>query len=164
MYMLLDNFQCSTDEKRRGLYVGITRARANLYIHCNNGIFDGFKVLFCKKITDENIYWEPNELTVQLTHRDINLGFFKGKKEFILSLVSGSRLILTEKGMGIEFPNGMREALRYSKSFCNGTLQSLNMRGYKPIGGTIRFIAARKSNDNNEECAVILPDVYFGKE
>lgn len=79
-------------------------------------------------------------------------------------MASGSRLVPTEKGMGIESLNGMREALRYSKGFCNGTLQSLNMRGYKPIGGTIRFIAARKSNDNNEECAVILPDVYFGKE
>lgn len=163
VYMLLDNFQCSTDEKRRGLYVGITRARSNLYIHCNNGIFDGFEVPFCKKITDENIYREPDELTLQLTHRDINLGFFKGKKEFILSLVSGSRLVSTEKGMGIESPGGTREVLRYSKSFCDGTLQSLSRKGYTPIGGTIRFIAAWKSKDDNEECAVILPDVYFGK-
>lgn len=163
VYMLLDNFTCNTDEKRRELYVGITRARSNLYIHCNNGIFDGFEIQCCKKITDENIYPAPSELIVQLTHRDINLGFFKGKKELILSLVSGMKLVPTEKGMGIETKNGIREVLRYSKSFCNETLQSLNRKGYKPQDGAIRFIVAWKSKDDGGEYAVILPDVYFGK-
>ncbi|MBD5146011.1 MAG: RecQ family ATP-dependent DNA helicase [Ruminococcus sp.] len=163
VYMLLNNVSAGTDEERRKLYVGITRARSGLYIHCNNGIFDGFEIPHCKKIIDENIYPVPNEITVQLTHRDVNLGFFKGKKEFILKLMSGLKLVPTERGMGIETKNGIREVIRYSKSFFEETVQNLERKGYKPLGGAVRFIVAWKNKDDGEEYAVILPDVYFGK-
>ena len=163
VYMLLDNVSANTDEERRKLYVGMTRAKSGLYIHCNNGIFDGFEIPNCQKIFDENIYSVPNEITVQLTHHDVNLGFFKGKKNVILSLRSGMELILTEKGMGIETKNGIREVLRYSKDFYDNKIQGLVRKGYKPFRGLIRFIAAWKNKDDGEEYAVILPDIYFKK-
>lgn len=163
VYMLLNNVSADTDEERRKLYVGITRARSGLYIHCNNGIFDGFEIPHCKRIIDENIYHAPNELTVQLTHRDVNLGFFKGKKNTVLNLRSGMKLIPTESGMGIETQGEVHEILRYSKDFSDKIIQSLGKKGYKPCGGEIRFIAAWKNKDDGEEYAVILPDVHFKK-
>ncbi len=163
VYMLLDNASADTDEERRKLYVGMTRAKSCLYIHCNNGIFDDLEIPHCQKLFDENIYAVPNEITVQLTHRDINLGLFKGKKNVILNLRSGMELIPTEKGMSIETKNGIREVLRYSKDFSDNKIQSLERKGYKPFRGSIRFIAAWKNKDDGEEYAVILPDIYFRK-
>ena len=65
--------------------------------------------------------------------------------------------------MGIEAHGEIHEILRYSKDFYDKKIQSLGKKGYKPHSGAIRFIVAWKSKDGGEECAVILPDVYFGK-
>lgn len=86
---ILNSVSADTDEERRKIYVGITRAKSRLYIHYNNDIFDGFEVPYAQKITDKNIYSMPAEITVRLTHRDVFFGFFSGKKELILNLRSG---------------------------------------------------------------------------
>lgn len=160
VYMLLNNVSCGTDGERRKIYVGITRAKSRLYIHCNNNIFDGFEIPYIQKFTDKNIYPMPAEITVQLTHRDVYLEFFNGKKNFILNLRSGMRLTPTANGMSIETSKGTVEILRYSKGFSE-KIKNLSQRGYVPVMGKIRFIVAWKNKDNGEEYAVILPDIYF---
>ena len=163
VYMLLNNVSADTDEERRKIYVGITRAKSKLYIHYNNNIFDGFEIPYIQKFSDKNIYPMPAEITVQLTHRDVYLGFFGGKKEFILNLRSGMGLTLTASGMGIKTPKETVEILRYSKGFSE-KIKNLSQRGYVPFVGKIRFIVAWKNKDNGEEYAVILPDIYFRRK
>ncbi|MDE6745278.1 MAG: hypothetical protein K2J72_01430, partial [Oscillospiraceae bacterium] len=113
-----------------------------------------------QKFTDKNIYPMPAEITVQLTHRDVYLGFFGGKKELVLSLRSGMALIPDARGMSIKTTEGTVEVLRYSKGFSE-KIRNLSQKGYVPVMGKIRFIAAWKNKDNGEEYAVILPDIYF---
>lgn len=161
--MLLNNVSADTDEERRKIYVEITRAKSKLYIHYNNNIFDGFEIPYIQKFTDENIYPMPAEITVQLTHRDVYLEFFNGKKGLILNLRSGMRLTPTANGMSIKTPKGGVEILRYSKGFSE-KIKNLSQRGYVPVMGKIRFIVAWKNKDNGEEYAVILPDIYFGRK
>lgn len=163
VYMLLNNVSADTDEERRKIYVGITRAKSRLYIHYNNDIFDGFEVPYAQKITDKNIYSMPTEITVRLTHRDVFLGFFSGKKELILNLRSGMGLIPNEKGMNVKTSKGTAEVLRYSKGFSE-KIKNLSQKGYIPVMGKICFITAWKNKDNGEEYAVILPEIYFRKK
>lgn len=160
--MLLNNVSADTDEERRKIYVGITRAKSRLYIHYNNDIFDGFEVPYAQKITDKNIYSMPTEITVRLTHRDVFLGFFSGKKELILNLRSGMGLIPNEKGMSVKTSKGTVDVLRYSKGFSE-KIKNLSQKGYIPVMGKIRFIVAWKNKDDSEEYAVILPEIYFRK-
>ena len=148
VYMLLNNVSVNTDEERRKIYVGITRAKSNLYIHYNNNIFDYFEILHVQKFLDNNIYPMPAEITVQLTHRDVFLGFFNGKKELILNLISGMGLAPTANGMSIKTSNGTVEILRYSKGFSD-KMKNLSQRGYVPVMGKIRFITAWKNKDTN---------------
>lgn len=162
VYMLLNNVSADTDEERRKIYVGITRAKSRLYIHYNNDIFDGFEVPYAQKITDKNIYSMPTEITVRLTHRDVFLGFFSGKKELILNLRSGMGLIPNEKGMSVKTSKGTVDVLRYSKGFSE-KIKNLSQKGYIPVMGKIRFIVAWKNKDDSEEYAVILPEIYFRK-
>ena len=39
VYMLLDNQEANKEEDVRKLYVGLTRAKQDLYIHCNTPLF-----------------------------------------------------------------------------------------------------------------------------
>lgn len=128
VYMYLNNSSVCTDEQRRKIYVGITRSKSELYIHYNNNIFDYFDIEGVQKITDNNIYREPDEIAVQLTHHDVYLDFFKNKKGFILQLRSGMKLIPTSKGMSIKTQTEIKEVLRYSKGFSD-RITELSQRG-----------------------------------
>lgn len=163
VYMLLNKTSADTDEERRKLYVGITRAKSSLYIHYNNNVFDGIGTDCAEKLFDSNIYTAPAEIAVQLSHRDVNLGFFAKNKNLILNMRSGMKLITTENGMSVNTKNGMKEILRYSKSFKNDKLKKLCGKGYLPAVGKIRFIVAWENKDSGEEYAVILPDLYLKK-
>ena len=163
VYMLLDNVRADNDDDRRKIYVGLTRAKSRLHIHYNNGIFDEFDAAGLEKITDENKYPSPDEMILQLGHKDVFLGFFKDKKNFILRLKSGMKLFVTPNGMNIVTKDGQREVLRFSKTF-KGQLSELAGRGYVPYKGEIRFITAWIDKEDNAECAVILPDIYLRRK
>ena len=87
----------SQEDDIRKLYVGITRAKQDLYIHCNTPIFNNNKNQSIPYQHDMSIYPEPDEIALQLSMRDVNLGFFKDKKESILKLICG---------MSLQFNNG----------------------------------------------------------
>ena len=160
VYMLLDNVRTENDEERRKIYVGLTRAKSRLHIHYNNGIFDEFETAGSEKITDKNKYPSPDEIILQLSHKDVFLGFSKDKKDFILKLRSGMKLFVTPNGMNIVTKEGQREVLRFSKAF-KGQLSDLARRGYTPCKGEIRFITAWTDKEDNTECAVVLSDIYL---
>ena len=44
VYMMLDKVLVNDDESLRKIYVGLTRAKNELYVHYNNEIFVGFDV------------------------------------------------------------------------------------------------------------------------
>ena len=162
VYMMLDNVCADNDEERRKIYVGLTRAKNRLHIHCSNNIFDDLDTQGAEMITDERQYPMPDEMILQLSHSDVFLGFFKDKKDLILRLRSGMKLLVTANGMSIVTRDGNREILRFSRSF-KAQLADLAGRGYVPYKGEIRFITAWTDKNDNAECAVVLPDIYLRK-
>ncbi|MBR6618446.1 MAG: RecQ family ATP-dependent DNA helicase, partial [Oscillospiraceae bacterium] len=96
VYMLLNQVCFRTDEIRRQIYVGMTRAKKALYIHYNNHAFDDYAE---DVQTDEIQYPEPSELILQLTHRDVFLDYFDkpGIKQMVLRHKSGDCLYLRGK-------------------------------------------------------------------
>ena len=83
VYMMLKNSAGKTDAERRALYVGMTRAKSNLYIHTNTTLFDKYRIDGVEHVTDGAEYGEPTEIMLQTTHKDVVLDFFKNKKEII---------------------------------------------------------------------------------
>ena len=162
VYMMLDNAPAADDAERRKIYVGITRAKNELYIHCNNDTFDGFEIDGAEMATDSRRYFPPEEITIQLTHRDINLGYFKDKKKLILHIQSGSLLQIRGAELYVEFNGTFYPVVKFSKGF-NDRVQRLAQRSFHPIGAKVRFVVAWHEKDNDQEYAVILPEVYFGK-
>ena len=172
VFMLLNEFYCDTDEKKRQLYVGLTRAKEALFIHYNGSCFDGFAAPGALRRLDPDTYPLPEVLAARLSHRDVNLGFFKNRSKAIEELRSGDNLVVTVNhkhhseeqiatpGLSVETPRGPREILRFSKGFIQ-RIDELRRKGYAPNQGKIRFIVAWRDKDDGMESNIILPDVYF---
>ena len=52
VYMMLKNSAGKTDAERRALYVGMTRAKSNLYIHTNTALFDKYRMEGVEPVVD----------------------------------------------------------------------------------------------------------------
>ena len=87
VYMLISEPRQLTDEVLRRYYVGITRAKKRLFIHTNCSLFDRFGV--SQKRIDHTIYDMPDEIVLQLSLKDVNLGSFKCYKNEELALRAG---------------------------------------------------------------------------
>ncbi len=163
VYMMLKNSSGKTDEERRALYVGMTRAMSNLYIHTNTALFDNYHITGIEHIVDQTVYGEPSEIMLQTTHKDVVLDFFKGKKEIILSLRSGIALKIDGIYLTAERNGRDVRVAKFSKAFTE-TLVKLKEKGYAPISSEIRFIVAWKGENDEEETPVLLIDLHLNKQ
>lgn len=163
VWLLLNHVALRDDTERRKLYVGMTRAKDNLYIHCNNGVFDTYQISGVEQIVDEEQYPEPQEITLQLTHKDVFLDFFKGKKDIIFRLRSGMPLSVKDGLLYAELGGRTVKVAKLSKARMT-ELEKLSAKGYRPRGGEVRFVVAWKGEGDKEETAVLLPNLYFKKD
>lgn len=162
VFLMLNQVNVSEDADFRKIYVGMTRAKKELYIHCNNDLFKGIHFSGMRETRDNNIYPEPQQIILQLTHRDVFLGFFKDKKKQIFSLSSGSSLFLVKYDFFAEI-NGQKFCVaRLSKAFAE-YYEGLRGKGYEYVSSRVRFIVAWKGEDDTEESAVILPELVMQK-
>mgnify|MGYP002671804628 CR=1 FL=1 len=160
VYMYVTIPQHLSDELMRRYYVGITRAKKRLFIHTGSGIFDrlGFKVH-----EDGNQYEMPDEICIQLSHKDVNLGYFKYHKPEILSLRAGGELLLDNNYLRNP-TTGTRVALLSNKM--QTELSEWRKKGYAVTKTVIRFIVAWKPQDapkDEPETAVILADLTLSR-
>lgn len=162
VYILLNNKFALNDEEKRQLYVGITRAKEALYIHSNTDIFSNITLPSIVHQNDVTLYQKPNELSLQLTHKDVFLNFFKDKKSLIVRLRSGQALTVKEDVLYVRLGNASNCVAKFSKS-CLEKIKHLNKQGYKINSAEIRFIVAWKSLEDTSETAIILPTLHFKK-
>lgn len=162
VYMLLNNVDASTDEERHSLYVGMTRAKTELYIHYNNSLFDSYNIADVTKIEDVNSYNEPCEITLQLTHRDVVLDYFKERKEIVYKLHSGAKLNVDGVYLSVTADEKTTRVAKLSKA-CIRHMEALSAKGYKPVSAFVRFVVAWKGEDDEQETPILLADVHLKK-
>lgn len=163
VYMMLKNSSGKTDAERRTLYVGMTRAKSNLYIHTNTALFDNYQIPGIEHIIDQSVYEEPSEIMLQTTHKDVVLDFFKNKIEIIFSLRSGTALKIDDVYLTAERNGRDVRVAKFSKAFVE-TLEKLKSKGYIPQSSEIRFIVAWKGEGDEEETPVLLVDLHLNKQ
>jgi ATP-dependent DNA helicase RecQ len=146
------------DARRREIYVAITRAKQNLHILYNDDYFDKIDVENIERTTDNNDYPVPSQITLQLSHKDVNLGYFACRQREINSLISGKDLLIIEDGCLL----GNTQVLKFSFSFCE-QINELKEKGYSLTKAIVRHIVFWQGKDKEEEIKIILPDVVFLK-
>lgn len=159
--MLITHPEHPTDDILRRYYVGMTRAKRTLAIHTNGNLFDSLKS--AQHLYDAQAYDEPNEIVLQLSHKDVNLGFSKPHKDAILSLRSG--MPLTYHDHCLCLPSTGRDIAQLSIKM-KEKLGKWELKGYKVTAARIRFIVAWKSKDaprDEKESAIVLADLVMEK-
>lgn len=159
VYLLLNHQETDKVEEIRKLYVGITRAKQNLFIHCNTPIFKSLKGNNITYHYDMEQYPEPDSIVLQLSMHDVNLNFFKDKKNFIFQLKGGTTLYYDEGCLRTS--SGNRVVLLSKDK--RKEIESWNEKGYHITAARISCILAWKGKDDSEESAVILPDLVLQK-
>ena len=157
VYMYLNNVSCRSDQDKRKLYVGLTRAKKKLYIHCNNDIFDDISDTV-KVISDRNKYEQPQELIIQLSYKDVVLDVFRDKQNIISKLYSGMELKIDGEYLCLSSNGGDFKLAKFSKAF-KEKIEQLMSNGYKPYRSEIRFVVSWKPKDEDKELYIILPDL-----
>ena len=161
VYMLISDRLCKGPELFRQYYVGMTRARNRLFIHTNGDLFASLEA--DKVVADTTQYPMPEEVMLQLTHRDVVLSFFKPIKREVLSLRSGDALLLEDCYFLV--PTTRRAVAKLSAAM-QTTLAAWKEKGYEPRCASVRFVVAWKPQDapkNEPETAVLLIDLSLTK-
>jgi ATP-dependent DNA helicase RecQ len=99
----------------------------------------------------------PDILSIQLTHKDVWLGFFKSRQRLISNLVAGDELLTVDHEC--RTADG-QVVLRFSRLF-QETIDSLNRQGYVLKGAKISFVVWWKDEDDDREIRIVLPQVHF---
>ena len=162
VFMLLSNQPHQDSRLFRQYYVGMTRARNRLFIHTNSGLFDRLRV--DRHVVTTQQYPMPEKVVLQLSHRDVNLDFFKYRKKEVLSLRSGDPL--DYKNFMLFLP-GKETPVALLSQAMQKKMADWQQRGYQVQSAYVRFIVAWKGKDapkDEMETAVLLPDIEMRRE
>lgn len=159
VYMLIADSPYKDEKLFRQLYVGMTRAKRRLFIHTNSDLFNCLPANIHK--TDNQQYPLPEEIVLQLSHKDVYLDFFKNIKQEVLALQSGDDLILEDNYFLV--PSSHRAVAKLSTNM-QTIISTWNEKGYFFHSASVRFVVAWKSKDapkEEPESAVLLIDLHL---
>jgi len=157
VFILLNNYDISTDEKKRLLYVAMTRAKQNLSIHYNGTYLQDLHTANLEWIPIEEAFDPPEQIVLQLSHRDLNLGYFKFVQHRIRKLNSGDLLSVSEEGFSNT--NG-DDVAKYSKQFLS-RIGRLKKQGYSISSAKISFLVYWYDPEVEEEHLIVLPEMVM---
>jgi ATP-dependent DNA helicase RecQ len=125
----------------RAYYVGLTRAKKNLYL-----------------IT--NLPTEYSSLSIALNMHDVILNFFKGRKDIVLRLRGGDNLLYRDGYLQNEQEFNVAALSASGKD----KLRVWTDKGYEVTRAKVSYTLAWKPQDSNIEYAVCLANIVLSKE
>lgn len=159
VFILLTDFNASSDDNRRLLYVAMTRAKQRLNIYFNVDNFVGINAKGLERQIIQGEHLPLSEMVMHLTHRDVNLGYFKHVQKHVEALMCGDSLVKVKDGWA--HPEE-KTVLKFSNHF-NEKLADIEKKGFLLEEVKIGFILYWKGENAKEEVKIILPELYFRK-
>ncbi|MEC4049128.1 RecQ family ATP-dependent DNA helicase [Flavobacterium sp. SUN046] len=157
--LLLENFDPKTDEKKRQLYVAMTRAKQNLTIHLNGNYLDNLKTEGLETIVNNDTFQPPNKLVLHLSHRDLYLGYFEYVQHRLNGLISGDSIIVCDEGC----KNNKGELILKFSKLCLDKISENKQKGFILKEAKINFIVYWTNDEKKIEVKIILPELLFQK-
>lgn len=159
VFIMLNGYNPDNDEKRRQLYVAMTRAKQNLIIHLNGNYLDDISCQDMEQISDDFQYKPSNLLVMHLSHKDIWLDYFIAKQNIIADLKCGDRMLVDRSGCSDKNGNYI---IKFSNS-CKEKIIEYESKGYKLSESKINYMAYWKKKESEDEILIILPELKFRK-
>jgi ATP-dependent DNA helicase RecQ len=160
VFLMLNNFNADSDEKKRQLYVAMTRAKQNLEIHLNGNFLDEISCQNLVRINDDSQYNPAKLVVMHLSHKEVWLDYFITKQHLISKLKSGDVLVVDNAGC---YDNNGNCILKFSGSF-KETINEYENKGYRLSEAKVNFIIYWQKEDFENEILVVLPELKFKKD
>jgi len=135
----------------------MTRAKERLVIHYNGSFEAGMNLPGLTITSDYNTYALPKEISIQLTHRDVNLGYFKYVQRQIKPIKSGDILSIDEEGC---LDKNNKHILKFSSKQLQ-EMAKLKAEGYLPNKAVVSFLVYWFDQENEKESLIVLPEIFF---
>jgi ATP-dependent DNA helicase RecQ len=169
VFISLKGMQYISDEEKRTVYVGLTRARKTLSVHSNVDLSRYMNLMSADFMVDTNIYAEPDEVLMQLSHKDVVLSMFKGKSDFIKSLHAGQEIKISDVYAYVTTSDRSLTIVKFSAAFQH-KMSQLAAKGYLPYKASIRHIVYWRYEDTDDgttkfvEIPIVLPEILFKRK
>ena len=140
VHLLLGGIRDMDANMLRAIYVGITRAKHNLFIY-----------------NDASFLSSQPTIVLSLSMKDVWLDYFRERKELVLRLRSGDRLnyrngyLITQQG---DYVASLSKAMRER-------LKELEEKGYKVTNVEVSYILAWRPREEPQETAVCLANILL---
>lgn len=157
IFLMLPDFFAQKEEEKRQLYVALTRAKTNLAIHLNKSLFDAKSIENVVYFEDNKHYEEPDEITMNLTYKDVHLDTFLRTQHNYRLMLSGETLQVTEEGCCNAYG---KPVLKFSNQFLE-TINDQKAKGFYLKSAKINFILYWKKDGTGYDNKIILPEVKF---
>ncbi len=170
VYLLLEDYNFDSTESKRVVYVGCSRAKKSLQIHCNSSFFDSFSSDKLVKIRNDKKTEQPTHFEIVLGHKDINLGSQKYHKTArrIKTLASGDNLEIDEVqftdnvAIGLANKRG-KNVLLFSRHFIDRKYNTFINDDYELSTATVEYLVYWFDKNDQKEYKIVLPKLRFVK-
>ena len=173
VFMLLTTSGVPSEELKRVIYVGMTRAKAGLHVVYSGypfagAMLDQFKELGAELYKDEQEFPAPEEMILPLSHRDIWLDYSGTESPSGKHMLAGQELGIEERAgrmFFIDTVSGERVAA-VSESFLQ-RLRQHKENGYVSKKAYVNYVAywtKVNGEDPGVEKKIILPKVVLKKQ
>lgn len=164
VFILLDRYPLNTAEKKRTLYVALTRAKTHLFIHTNSLSFAGLKIPNLLYKPDHRQWSAPDTIVLQAGLKDVWLDYFKNPeiRHNVQNLRSGALLFTSEENPGLFYTAPRRNILRLSKAFAE-CLQAYASNGYLLEEARALYIVVWFDQEEGKNYRVVLPELRLRK-
>ncbi len=159
LFLMLQDFDAETDEKKRQLYVAMTRAKQNLSIHLNGGFLDKISCSGIERSFDRKSYDESDLLVLHLTHKDIWLDYHISRQHLLTNLKSGDPLCVNGDACMDLKGNSV---LKFSTAFIEN-LEIFKRKGFQIKNASINFIVYWQKEGSDTEVQIVLPELILQK-
>lgn len=162
VYLLLDNVRENTDEEKRRIFVGMTRAKTSLYVHYFGNLFADLHTQGISRLEDKWAASPLSEIAMSLNLSDVYLDFVSGKKDQLCQLRCGQPLRFQNSTFYAKLGDKWIDCAYLSQA-CKTKLAKYLQAGYMPSAAEIGFIVAWTNQEQTQTVAVVLPNLYLKK-
>lgn len=165
VFILLNNYPLASEEKKRVLYVALTRAKNNLFIHTNNIDFPSAGIAALNYQENKENYPAPATIIIECGMKDVQLGYFKipQTERKVKRLSSGMLLFPDLTQAAIFRDENQNRVLKLSQSFTEKLSTKLS-QGYQLQKAYVKYIVVWYDEASGESHRVVLPEMVFKRE
>lgn len=170
VFMMLDEYDYSSAEARRLLYVASSRAKQTLHIHTNINFYDPIEAEYIKRHYYSEKLNEPEQYEMVLSLKDVILSSFKYNRPLaILKHIKTGEILEKDemvfdnsKAPGLKKP-GKGNLLLFSKKFLKEKYNHMLEKGYHIHSARVEYIVFWYDKNDTKEYKIVLPRLKFKK-